>query len=63
MGNLTGNINKKASTISKNIKTEEKCENTLGWKEQSNTNRTNYTTLRDKSEGNGERRNIKKIPR
>ena len=39
MGNQTGITNKKASTTSKNDKTEEKCKNILAQKEQSNASK------------------------
>ena len=52
---------KKSDTTSKNAKTEEKHLNMMGWKEQSNTIRTNDTTQRDKLEGTGEKRKTKKI--
>ena len=42
---------------------EEKHENMLRWKEKSSTSKTNNTTQGDNSEGPGERRKTKKIPR
>ena len=48
MGNSTGNADKKST--SKNEKIEEKRLNMLGWKEKSNTSKTNNTTRGNKSE-------------
>ena len=53
---------KKSATTSKHDKTEEKYE-MLGRRGKSNSATIKDTTRRDKSEGKGERRRTKKIPR
>ena len=60
----TGNADKKSTTTSKKYKTEENAGICRDKKEKSNsTSKTNNSTWRNKSEGTGERRKIKKISR
>ena len=50
-------------TTSENVKTEGKHENMFGRAEKSKTIRRKDTTRGNKSEGSGERKKTKKIPR